>query len=119
MRAPLGVQMFLMGVYFVGLSSIFGSINVIVTIFRMRAPGMGLFEMPIFVWAALATAFIQLLATQLIGLSFQMVMFQRLFGMNFFDSATGGNPILFQHLFWFYSHPAVYVFILPGLGIVS
>jgi cytochrome c oxidase subunit 1 len=118
-RAPLGVQMFLMGVYIIGLSSIFGSINVIVTTFKMRAPGMSLFKMPIFVWAALATALIQLTATQLIGLSFQMVMLQRLFGMSFFDATNGGNPILFQHLFWFYSHPAVYVFILPGLGIIS
>lgn len=118
-RAPLGVQMFLLGVYFIGVSSIAGGINVIVTVLRMRAPGMSLFKMPIFVWAALATAIIQTTATQLIGLSFQLVMFQRLFGMPFFDSAAGGNPILFQHLFWFYSHPAVYVFILPGLGIIS
>ncbi|MDH5607740.1 MAG: cbb3-type cytochrome c oxidase subunit I, partial [Anaerolineae bacterium] len=95
------------------------SINVIVTIFTMRAPGMSLMRMPIFCWAALATALIQLTATQLIGLSFQMVMFQRLLGMPFFDATVGGNPVLFQHLFWFYSHPAVYVFVLPGLGIIS
>ncbi|MCZ7569455.1 MAG: cbb3-type cytochrome c oxidase subunit I [Ardenticatenaceae bacterium] len=118
-RAPLGMQMFFLGVYFVGLSSILGSLNIIVTTLRMRAPGMTLFRMPIFVWAAFATSLIGLTATQLIGLSFQMVMFQRLFGMGFFDPAKGGNVILFQHLFWFYSHPAVYVFILPGLGIVS
>jgi cytochrome c oxidase subunit 1 len=118
-RAPMGIQMFLLGVYFVGLSSVFGSINVIVTIFRMRVPGMSMFKMPIFVWAALATALIQFTATQLIGLSFQMVMFQRLFGMSFFDANAGGNPILFQHLFWFYSHPAVYIFVLPGLGVIS
>ena len=119
LRAPLGMQMFLMGVYFVGLSSIAGSINVIVTVFKMRAPGMSLFKMPIFVWAALATAFIQLTATQLIGLSFQLIMFERLIGMPFFDATAGGDPILYQHLFWFYSHPAVYVFILPGLGVIS
>jgi cytochrome c oxidase subunit 1 len=118
-RAPLGMQMFFLGVYFIGFSSILGALNVIVTALRMRVPGMGLFRMPIFVWAALATALISLTATQLIGLSFQMVMFQRVLGMGFFDPAKGGNPILFQHLFWFYSHPAVYVFILPGLGIVS
>jgi cytochrome c oxidase subunit 1 len=75
--------------------------------------------MPIFVWAAIATSLIAMTATQLIGLSFQLVMFQRLFGMGFFDPAKGGNPVLFQHLFWFYSHPAVYVFILPGLGVIS
>jgi len=70
-------------------------------------------RMPIFVWAAIATSIIALTATQLIGLSFQLVMFQRLFGMGFFDPAKGGNPVLYQHLFWFYSHPAVYVFVLP------
>jgi cytochrome c oxidase subunit I len=118
-RAPIGIQMFLFGVYLIGLSSITGSINVIVTVLRMRAPGMGMFKMPIFVWAALATALIQFTATQLIGLSFQMVMLQRLLGMPFFDATNGGNPILFQHLFWFYSHPAVYIFVLPGLGVIS
>ena len=118
-RAPLGVQMFFWGVYLIGLSSIFGSLNLIVTVVRMRAKGMTAWRMPIFVWAAFATALIQLTATQFIGLSFQMVSFQRLMGMGFFDPAKGGNPVLFQHLFWFYSHPAVYVFILPGLGIIS
>ncbi len=85
----------------------------------MRAQGMSYFRMPIFVWTALATAIIGLTATQLIGLSFQMVMFERLFGMGFFNPDQGGNPILFQHLFWFYSHPAVYVFVLTGLGVIS
>lgn len=114
-----GVMLFMLGVYFVGMSSILGSINVIVTIVRMRAPGMNYLRMPIFVWAALSTALIGFTATQLIGLSFQMVILERLLGMGFFDPNAGGNPILFQHLFWFYSHPAVYVFILPGLGIIS
>lgn len=127
---PVGVQLFFIGVYFIGLSSIVGSANLLVTVARMRAKGMTLFRMPIFVWASVATSIIQLTATQLIGLSFLMVVVQRLFGMGFFDPlpALGmpdghtypvGNPILFQHLFWFYSHPAVYVFILPGLGIIS
>jgi cytochrome c oxidase subunit 1 len=80
---------------------------------------MNYLRMPIFVWAAFATALIGFSATQLIGLSFQMVILERLLGMGFFDATAGGNPILFQHLFWFYSHPAVYVFILPGLGIIS
>jgi cytochrome c oxidase subunit 1 len=118
-RAPLGMQMFFLGVYLFGISSILGALNVIVTIIRLRAPGMNYFRMPIFVWAALATAIIALTATQLIALSFQLVMFQRLLGMGFFDPAKGGDPILFQHLFWFYSHPAVYVFILTGLGVIS
>jgi cytochrome c oxidase subunit 1 len=118
-RAPLGMQMFFLGVYIVGLSSILGSLNIIATTIRMRAPGMSYFRMPIFVWTALATAVIGLTATQLIGLSFQLVMFERLFGMGFFDSTMGGDPVLFQHLFWFYSHPAVYVFVLTGLGVIS
>jgi cytochrome c oxidase subunit 1 len=118
-RAPLGMQMFFLGVSLAGFSSITGALNFIASVIRMRAEGMTPFRMPIFVWAAIATSLISLTATQLIGLSFQMVMLQRLFGMGFFDPVKGGNPILFQHLFWFYSHPAVYVFVLPGLGIIS
>jgi cytochrome c oxidase subunit 1 len=118
-RAPLGMQMFFLGVYLFGLSSIFGALNVIATIVRCRAKGMTPFKMPIFVWTALATSIISLTATQLIALSFQLVMFQRLLGMGFFDPAKGGDVILFQHLFWFYSHPAVYVFVLTGLGMIS
>ncbi len=118
-RGPMGIQMFFLGVYIVGWSSILGSLNLIATILMMRAPGMTLFRMPIFAWAMLATSIISTTATQLIGLSFQMVMFERLLGMGFFDPASGGNPILFQHLFWFYSHPAVYIFVLPGLGVIS
>jgi cytochrome c oxidase subunit 1 len=118
-RAPLGANMFLLGVYFIGLSSILGSLNIITTIIRERAKGMTYFRMPILVWAAWATAIIGLTATQLIGLSFQMVLFERIFGMGFFDGTQGGNPLLFQNLFWFYSHPAVYVFVLVGLGVIS
>lgn len=118
-RAPVGMQMFFLAVWVVGWSSILGGLNLIATVIRMRAKGMSAFRMPILVWASVATSIISLTATQLIGLSFQLVMFQRLLGMGFFDPAKGGNPILFQHLFWFYSHPAVYVFILPGLGVIS
>jgi cytochrome c oxidase subunit 1 len=118
-RAPVGMQMFFWGVFVAGWSSILGAINMLTTVIRLRVKGMTAFKMPILVWGSLATAIISLTATQLIGLSFQLVSFQRLFGMGFFDSARGGNPILFQHLFWFYSHPAVYVFVLPGLGVIS
>ncbi len=118
-RGPVGTQMFFLGVFTAGWSSILGGLNVIASVLRMRAKGMTAFRMPILVWASLATSLITLTATQLIGLSFQLVMFQRLLGMGFFDPAKGGNPILFQHLFWFYSHPAVYVFVLPGLGVIS
>lgn len=118
-RAPVGMQMFFLGVYVAGWSSILGALNIITTVVRLRAKGMKAFRLPVFVWAAVATSIISLTATQLIGFSFQLVMLQRLFGMGFFDPAKGGNPILFQHLFWFYSHPAVYVFVLPGLGVIS
>ena len=118
-RAPVGMQMFFLGVFTAGWSSILGSLNVIATVLRLRVKGMTAMRMPIFVWAGIATSIIALTATQLIGLSFQLVMFQRLFGMGFFDPTKGGNPVLFQHMFWFYSHPAVYVFVLPGLGVIS
>ena len=115
----IGFAMFFTAVYFIGLSSILGALNIITTTIRLRTKGMNYFRMPIFVWTALATALISLTATQLIGLSFQLVLFERLFGMGFFNPNLGGNVILFQHLFWFYSHPAVYVFILTGLGVIS
>jgi cytochrome c oxidase subunit 1 len=118
-RGPLGTQMFFMGVFTAGWSSILGGLNLIATTLRMRAKGMTAFRMPILVWASMATSIITLTATQLIGVAFQLVLFQRLLGMGFFDPAKGGNPVLFQHLFWFYSHPAVYVFVLPGLGVIS
>jgi cytochrome c oxidase subunit I len=118
-RAPLGMQLYFVSVFFFGISSIVGALNLIATILLLRAPGMSLFRMPIFAWGVLATSIIALTATQLIALSFIMVMMQRLLGMGFFDPAQGGNPILFQHLFWFYSHPAVYIFVLPGLGVIS
>lgn len=124
-RGPLGTQLFLLGFYIIGFSSIAGAINLIVTVFTMRAPGMSLFRMPIFVWGALAAALIQFTATQTIAVALLMVSAQRLFGLGFFDPASpaanipGGDPLLYQHLFWFYSHPVVYVFVLPGLGVIS
>jgi cytochrome c oxidase subunit 1 len=115
----MGFQFVFYGVFFIGLSSILGSLNLIVTILRMRPPGMSLFRKPIFCWAVLATSLIQLTGTQFIGQAFLMNSFSRLLGMGFFDPDKGGSPVLFQHLFWFYSHPAVYIFVLPGLGIIS
>lgn len=114
-----GYQFVFWGIYLVGLSSILGAVNLIVTTLTMRPKGMSLFRMPILVWAILATSLIQLTGTQLIGLSFLMLSFQRLMGMGFFDPNKGGNPVMYQHLFWFYSHPAVYIFVLPGLGVIS
>ena len=117
--APLGAQFFYLGFFFLGFSSILGSINFLTTIFKLRAPGMTFFRMPIFVWAVLATSLIQFIATQFIAMSFLMVVAERLLGIGFFDPTRGGNTILFQHIFWFYSHPAVYLFVLPGFGIIS
>lgn len=118
-RANLGMQMALIAVFILGFSSILGGLNLIVTIFLMRAPGMSLFRMPIFVWGVLATSLLQLTATQFIGLSFLMVTLERAADIPFFDPARGGDVTLYQHLFWFYSHPTVYIWILPGLGIIS
>jgi cytochrome c oxidase subunit 1 len=129
LRSGPGLNLFMLGVYMIGLSSILGSMNLLVTTMRMRMPGMSYFRMPIFVWGMLATSLIGLTATQLIGLSFLMVVVERVIGLGFFSpelsahavevAAPPGQPILFQHLFWFYSHPAVYVFVLPGLGVIS
>jgi cytochrome c oxidase subunit 1 len=119
LRAPLGVVLFLMGFYLNGLSSIASSINLLVTVSFMRAPGMSPFRMPIFVWAAVATSLIQFTATQTVGVALTLNVMERVAGLTFFDPAGGGDPILYQHLFWFYSHPVVYVFVLPGLGIIS
>jgi cytochrome c oxidase subunit 1 len=115
----IGVQFFLLGFYVVGFSSIASSINTIITTFTMRSPGMGMFRMPIFVWGALAASIIQVTATQAVSVALLMVLVERAFGLTFFDPASGGDPLLYQHLFWFYSHPVVYVFVLPGLGVIS
>ncbi|MCB8949077.1 MAG: cbb3-type cytochrome c oxidase subunit I [Ardenticatenaceae bacterium] len=119
LRAPIGVQMFLLGFYMNGFSSIASAINIIVSTFTMRAKGMTLFRMPIFVWGALAASLIQFTATQTVGVALSMTIAERTLGLTFFDPANGGDPILYQHLFWFYSHPVVYVFVLPGLGVIS
>jgi len=119
LRAPLGVQLFLLGFWLSGFSSITSAINLLVTVATMRAKGMTLFRMPIFVWGAISASLIQFTATQTVGVALMMTIAERAIGLNFFDPAGGGNPILYQHIFWFYSHPVVYVFVLPGLGIIS
>ncbi len=118
-KGPLGFQFIFISIFFLGFSSILGSLNLIATMLLMRPKGMSFFRMPIFCWAILATSFIQLTATQFIAQSFLMLSVERTLGMGFFNPDVGGDPILFQHLFWFYSHPAVYVWVLPGLGIIS
>lgn len=105
--------------FVLGFSSILTGINFIVTIHRMRAPGMGWFKMPLFPWSLYATAWIQVLATPIVGITLLMVIAERSLGIGFFDPALGGDPLLFQHLFWIYSHPAVYIMILPAMGVVT
>jgi cytochrome c oxidase subunit 1 len=102
-----------------GFSSILTGLNFIVTIHRMRAPGMKWMRMPLFPWALYATAWIQVLATPIIGITLMMVIAERVLNIGFFDPALGGDPVLFQHLFWIYSHPAVYIMILPAMGVVT
>ncbi|PWD99884.1 cytochrome c oxidase subunit I [Marinilabilia rubra] len=105
--------------FILGFSSILTGLNFIVTIHRMRAPGMGWFKMPLFPWSLYATAWIQVLATPIIGITLLLVIAERTLNIGFFDPALGGDPLLFQHLFWIYSHPAVYVMILPAMGVVT
>jgi cytochrome c oxidase subunit 1 len=102
-----------------GFSSIFTGLNFIVTVHYLRAPGLTWFRLPLFVWSLYATSIILLLATPVLTIALLLVAFERIFGIGIFDPALGGDPVLFQHLFWFYSHPAVYIMILPGMGIVS
>ncbi len=105
--------------FILGFSSILTGLNFIVTIHKLRCPGMGWFDMPLFCWALYATSIIQVLATPVIGITLLLLIFERVFHVGIFDPSLGGDPVLFQHFFWFYSHPVVYVMILPGMGIVS
>ncbi|MGC2151085.1 MAG: cytochrome c oxidase subunit I [Terriglobales bacterium] len=108
-----------LGIFIAGFSSILTGLNFIVTIHRMRAPGMTWNRLPLFVWSHYATSIIQVLGTPVIAITIVLVALERLFHLGIFNPALGGDPLLFQHLFWFYSHPAVYIMILPGMGIVS
>ncbi|MCA9291770.1 MAG: cytochrome c oxidase subunit I [Phycisphaerales bacterium] len=114
-----GVIPALMGVFILGFSSIFTGMNFLVTIHRLRPPGMTWFRMPLFLWSIYATAVIQVLATPVLGITVLLLILERAFGIGIFNPALGGDPVLYQHFFWFYSHPAVYIMILPGMGIVS
>src|SRR5262249_36484011 len=108
-----------LGIFITGFSSILTGLNFIVTIHKMRAPGLTWFRLPLFIWSMYATSLIIILGTPVIAITIVLVAAERLFGIGIFDPKLGGDPILFQHLFWFYSHPAVYIMILPGMGTVS
>ena len=106
-------------IFVAGFSSIFTGLNFIVTIHRMRAPGMTWFRLPLFVWSNYAASIMMVLGTPVLAIAITLVALERTIGIGVFDPAKGGDPLLFQHLFWFYSHPAVYIMILPGFGVIS
>lgn len=118
-RTTTNVMPALIAAFILGFSSILTGLNFIVTIHRLRAPGMGFFKMPLFVWSLYATAWVQILATPIIAITLLLVTIERIFGVGLFDPALGGDPVLYQHLFWIYSHPAVYIMILPAMGVIS
>jgi cytochrome c oxidase subunit 1 len=107
------------GAFILGFSSIFTGLNFIVTVHKLRPPGMGWFRLPLFVWALYSTAIIQVLATPVLGITLLLLIVERAFGLGIFDPALGGDPVLYQHFFWFYSHPAVYIMIVPAFGVIS
>jgi len=114
-----GQDLWVVGLILIGTSSILGSINFLVTIFKMRAPGMTLFRMPILVWTVLVTSVLVLMATPVLTSALVMLFIDRNYGGSFFDPANGGNAVLWQNVFWFYSHPAVYIMVLPAMGMIS
>ena len=118
-RTTANVSLAAFGIILLGFSSIFTGLNFITTIHRLRAPGMGFFRMPLFCWSLYATAWTQVLATPVLALTLMLIILERFFGIGFFDPSKGGDPILYEHMFWIYSHPAVYIMILPAMGIVT
>jgi cytochrome c oxidase subunit I len=113
------VSLMVMAAFVMGFSSIFTGVNFIATIHKLRAPGMGWFQMPLFVWSMYSTALIQVMATPVLGITLLLLVMERTFNVGIFDPKLGGDPVLFQHFFWFYSHPAVYIMIVPGFAIIS
>ena len=118
-QTPANISTAVLGVFVLGFSSILTGLNFVTTIHRMRAPGMTWFRMPAFVWTLYATGWVQMLATPVLAITLLFIILGRFFGVGFFDPAKGGDPILYEHLFWMYSHPAVYIMVLPAMGIIS
>ncbi|MBZ0179051.1 MAG: cbb3-type cytochrome c oxidase subunit I [Melioribacteraceae bacterium] len=118
-RTGTNVSLAIFAAFILGFSSMLTGLNFVTTVHRMRAPGMGWFKMPLFIWSTYATAWIQIIATPVVAITILLVIIERYFGVGIFDPALGGDPILYQHLFWIYSHPAVYIMILPAMGVVS
>jgi len=114
-----GVTVTVFAVFVLGMSSMLTGLNFITTVHRLRAKSMGWLQIPLFTWAIYATAWVQLLATPIVAITLVVVVLERIFGVGLFDPERGGDPLLYQHLFWMYSHPAVYIMILPGMGIIS
>jgi cytochrome c oxidase subunit 1 len=118
-RTGANVTLAVFAAFVLGFSSILTGLNFVTTVHRMRAPGMTWFRMPLFIWGVYATAWIQVLVTPVVGITLLLIIVERTLGIGIFDPALGGDPILYQHLFWIYSHPAVYLMVLPGMGVVS
>ncbi len=118
-RSTTNTTLALFGVFILGFSSILTGLNFVTTVHQMRAPGMGFFRMPLFVWSLYATSWVQVLATPILGITLLLVILERVIGIGIFDPLKGGDPVLYQHLFWIYSHPAVYIMILPAMGAIS
>ena len=119
LQTPVGQTIWAIALQFIGFSSIFGGLNFLVTIVNMRCPGMTAWRMPLFVWSIVATSIIQILGTPVLSAALYMLTMNRILGANFFGGAGASDPLMWQNLFWFYSHPAVYIMILPGFGIIS
>ncbi len=119
LRTTVNVPLAVFGVFLLGMSSLLTGLNIIATVHQYRAPGMTWNRLPLSVWAMYATGWVQLLATPVVGITLLLIIVERVFGIGVFDPLKGGDPLLYQHLFWIYSHPAVYIMILPAMGIIS